>query len=121
MVTLELLQIIYLSGGDLGNKLGITVNYEQVLINEVVGITKTFNINKYVSSIEYSGIAPGFVPASYMEIFIDNVKVAIVRETSVKSLAVNKYVSTIKVAQSDTDADYRGSIKYLKIYGSYIQ
>lgn len=111
---------IPIGGGDLGSKLGVTKSYSQVLINEAVSTTKTFNINKYVSSIEYSGIIQSLISTSYMEIFIDNDKVAKVIEESVKSLAVNKYVSTIEVAQSDPDADHRNYIKYLKIYGSYI-
>lgn len=57
----------------------------------------------------------------YMRIFIDNVYITDVTSQAIQSLAVNRYVTTISVSYKHPHDSYKGTINYLKIYGTYIQ
>ena len=111
---------------DMGNKLGITKSYEQVLINtrkQLLDIT-TYTINKTISKIEYTFISSS---SASISLIINNsvkLKTTMVNPTLSNKryfVDVNQYVTTLKVVPYEDSDGYYPMVDYLKLYGSYIQ
>ena len=109
-----MLQIIYLSGGDLGSKLGVAKSYSQVLANSRVYNNKTWTINKYVTYLKHN-------IGGFSNLYVDGKSIVTINDGKTKTVTINAYVSTINYIYA-TNPDFPpGDLSYLEIFGTYIK
>lgn len=110
---------------DMGNKLGVTKSYSQVLFDTYEQVTKDYlwTINKTISKIEYlfwtnHGASLAITINDHTRLNTSMSKTG--NETHL-FLTINQYVTTLELLYYQDSEGYYPYIRYLKLYGTYIQ